>query len=199
MARKIIKVSEMTFRNSPETAGFRAVLGGAGFVLHPHGESLMPRLPQRGLNTMNMTRNLKSVALAIAGVILIPSCATTGNANTKHRNNPTIRIAVKSVQHGKASWYSIRTNYGTRTASGQRSRNKGATAAHKTLPMGTKVRVINEANGKSEVVTINDRGPYMKGRIIDVTIGAAERLGFAHRGVATVRVEVLGKIKTDGE
>ncbi len=65
--------------------------------------------------------------------------------------------------------------------------------------MGTKVRVINEANGKSEVVTINDRGPYIKGRIIDLTIGAAERLGFRHRGVATVKVEVLGKIDADGK
>jgi rare lipoprotein A len=149
---------------------------------------------------MNMTRNLNSVALAIAGVILIPSCATTGNANTKQQTKPSdTELAVKSVQHGKASWYSIRTNYGTRTASGQRLTNHGATAAHKTLPMGTKVRVINEANGKSEVVTINDRGPYIKGRIIDVTIGSAERLGFVKRGVVPVRVEVLGKIKTDGE
>ena len=147
---------------------------------------------------MNMTRNLKSVALAIAGVILIPSCATIGNANTKHQTNPTDpQFAVKSVQHGKASWYSIGTNSGTRTASGQRLSNGAATAAHKTLPMGTKVRVINEANGKSEVVTINDRGPYVKGRIIDLTIGAAERLGFVKRGVAVVRVEVLGKINTE--
>ena len=160
----------------------------------------MKRASPRGLNTMNMTRNLKSVALAIAGVILIPSCATTGNANTKQRNHPNEpELAVKSVEHGKASWYSIRTNYGTRTASGQRLCNNGATAAHKTLPRGTKVRVINEANGKSEVVTINDRGPFIKGRIIDVTIGTAERLGFVHRGVAKVRVEVLGKVKTDGE
>ena len=60
--------------------------------------------------------------------------------------------------------------------------------------MGTKVRVINESNGKSEVVTINDRGPYTKGRIIDVTIGAAGRLGFVKRGIALVRVEVLGKV-----
>ena len=147
---------------------------------------------------MNMTRNLKSVALAIAGVILIPSCATTGNANTKLTTTEP-ELAVKSVQHGKASWYSIKTNYGTRTASGQRLKNDAATAAHKTLPMGTQVRVINESNGKSEVVTITDRGPYVKGRIIDLTIGAAERLGFAKRGVAPVRVEVLGKIKPAGE
>lgn len=160
----------------------------------------MPASPQRGLNTMNMTRNLKSVALAIAGVILIPSCATTGNANTKQQDNANDpQYAVKSTQHGKASWYSIRTNNGTRTASGKRLSNEAATAAHKTLPLGTKVRVINESNGKSEVVTITDRGPYTKGRIIDLTIGAAERLGFASRGIAAVRVEVLGKVKTEGE
>jgi rare lipoprotein A len=147
---------------------------------------------------MNMTRNLKSVALAIAGVILIPSCASTGSANTKLQTE-NIQFPVESVQHGKASWYSVGTNSGTRTASGERLKNNASTAAHKTLPMGTKVRVINESNGKSEVVTITDRGPYVKGRIIDVTVGIAERLGFAHSGVAPVRVEVLGKIKTDGE
>ena len=147
---------------------------------------------------MNLTRNLKSVALAIAGVILIPSCSSIGNANSKHQNRAADSgYAVKSVQTGKASWYCVRSNAGTRTASGQKLSNHGFTAAHKTLPMGTKVRVINEANGKSEVLTINDRGPFTKGRIIDVTVGAAERLGFAKRGVATVKVEVLGKVAAD--
>ena len=149
---------------------------------------------------MNLTRKFKSVALAIAGVILIPSCATTGNANSKSQTHlDGAQYAVQSVQQGRASWYSVRTNSGTRTASGQRLSNHAATAAHKTLPMGTKVRVTNQSNGKSEVMTITDRGPYTKGRIIDVTIGAAERLGFVHRGVTTVKVEVLGKIKVDGE
>lgn len=138
-----------------------------------------------------MTRKLKSVALAIAGVLLIPSCATTSSANSKTTADSIESWNVASVQHGKASWYSIRTNYGTRTASGQRLNDTGATAAHKTLPLGTKVRVTNEANGRSEVVTITDRGPYIRGRIIDVTIGVAERIGFAKRGVAPVKVEVL--------
>ncbi|MBC8127567.1 MAG: septal ring lytic transglycosylase RlpA family protein [Gloeobacteraceae cyanobacterium ES-bin-144] len=139
---------------------------------------------------MNLTRNYKSVALAIAGVLILPSCTTTGNANSKPLTQAD-NYSVQSVQHGKASWYSIRTNYGTRTASGQRLTNDGATAAHKTLPMGTKVRVTNQNNGKSEVVTINDRGPYIRGRIIDLTIGSAERLGFRSNGIAPVKVEVL--------
>lgn len=141
---------------------------------------------------MNLTRNLMSVALAIAGVIAIPSCASSGVAKAK---STSPELAVQSVEHGKASWYSIRTNYGTKTASGQRLSNEAATAAHKTLPMGTKVRVTNQANGKSEIVTINDRGPYVRGRIIDLTIGCAERLGFRQRGVVPVKVEVLGHVK----
>lgn len=144
---------------------------------------------------MHLTRNSKSLALALAGVLLFPSCASTGKA---HSNSISQADAypVSSVEHGKASWYSIRTNSGTRTASGQRLTNEAATAAHKTLPMGTKVRVTNEANGKCEIVTITDRGPYIRGRIIDLTIGCAQRLGFAHRGVAPVKVEVLGYFQT---
>ncbi len=147
---------------------------------------------------MNLTRKTKSVALAIAGVILLPSCSTIGSATSKtSARSSGPEYAVKSTEHGKASWYSIATNRGTRTASGQRLCNQGATAAHKTLPMGTKVRVTNQANGKSEVVTINDRGPYIRGRVIDVTIGTAERLGFRSCGVVPVKVEVLGHINTD--
>jgi len=150
-------------------------------------------------NTMNLTRNLKSVALAIAGVIILPGCATTGNATSKKQSDEPQepQYAVKSVEHGKASWYSIRTNRGTKTASGQRLCDKAPTAAHKTLPMGTKVRVTNQVNGKSEIVTIIDRGPFIRGRVIDLTIGSADRLGFVKRGVVPVKVEVLGHPKTE--
>jgi len=143
---------------------------------------------------MNLTRNFKSVALAIAGVLSFTGCATSGNTQSKSKDS---ELPIQSVQHGKASWYSIRTNSGTRTASGKRLCDHGATAAHKTLPMGTKVRVTNQSNGKSEVVTITDRGPYIRGRIIDLTIGCAERLGFRQRGVAPVKVEVLGHVKPE--
>jgi len=154
----------------------------------PKGETIM----------IKTTRKLKSVALALASVVLLPGCATTGNANTKTSSQSSDpQYVVKTVQHGKASWYSVKTNYGTKTASGERLDEKAATAAHKTLPMGTKVRVTNLANGKSEVVRINDRGPFIKGRIIDVTIGSAERLGFVKSGVVPVKVEVLAKAKSE--
>ena len=100
------------------------------------------------------------------------------------------------VADGEASYYG-RELAGNRTASGERFNPQALTAAHRTLPMGTNVLVTNLANGKSEIVSINDRGPYIKGRIIDVTIGSAERLGFVKRGVAAVKVEVLGKVKSD--
>ncbi len=92
---------------------------------------------------------------------------------------------------GLASWYSIKTNHGRTTASGRLLSNDAYTAAHKTLPFGTKVRVTSLFNGKSEILRITDRGPYIKGRIIDVTIGSAKRLGFYSRGITKVKVEVL--------
>ncbi len=145
---------------------------------------------------MNLTRKFKSAALAVAGVLILPGCASTGHANSRSLSDAP-DYAVKSVEHGKASWYSIRTNGGTHTASGQRLCDKSATAAHKTLPMGTKVKVTNQANGRTEIVTINNRGPFIRGRIIDVTIGTAERLGFRQRGVVPVKVEVLKRIEAE--
>ncbi len=141
------------------------------------------------------TRNLKTSMLALATLAIVPSCASTSDPNS----TPLCQLReagyqVKATEQGKASWYSIKTNYGTQTASGQRLCNNAPTAAHKTLPMGTKVRVTNLANEKSEIVTITDRGPYIKGRIIDVTIGTAEKLGFVQSGVVPIKVEVLSKI-----
>ncbi len=141
------------------------------------------------------TRNLKTAMLALVTLAIVPSCASTSDPNSVALCE--LREAgyqVKATEQGKASWYSIKTNYGTKTASGQRLCNYAPTAAHKTLPMGTKVRVTNLANKKSEIVTINDRGPFIKGRIIDVTIGTAEKLGFVQRGVVPIKVEVLSKI-----
>ena len=92
---------------------------------------------------------------------------------------------------GKMSWYCIECNGGTHTASGKTLNDWAMTAAHKSLPMGTKVLVTNLANEKSVVVTINDRGPYIRGRIIDVTKGVAHKLDFVIDGVVPVKVEVL--------
>lgn len=89
-----------------------------------------------------------------------------------------------------ASWYGPGF-HGRRTANGERYDMHGLTAAHKTLPFGTKVRVTNVANGKSVVVRINDRGPFVRGRTIDLSRGAAQAVGMLGAGVAQVRLEVL--------
>jgi rare lipoprotein A len=112
---------------------------------------------------------------------------------TEKKSEPTKLPKVTATHHGKASWYEIKCNGGTQTASGIPLKNHAMTAAHKTLPMGTKVRVTNTHNGKSVILKITDRGPYIKGRIIDVTKGAAKKLGFINTGVVRCKVEVLEK------
>lgn len=93
------------------------------------------------------------------------------------------------AQCGKASWYAMTS----KTASGQRANPGSMTAAHRTLPLGTKVRVTNLRNGKSAVVRINDRGPFVKGRIIDLTEAVATKLGFRWAGWTRVGISREGK------
>lgn len=83
---------------------------------------------------------------------------------------------------GRASWYALTS----KTASGERMNPAGMTAAHRSLPLGSKVRVTNQTNGKSLVVRINDRGPFIKGRVLDLSKGAAKQLGFINAGHASV-------------
>ncbi|MEM7320568.1 MAG: septal ring lytic transglycosylase RlpA family protein [Pseudomonadota bacterium] len=90
---------------------------------------------------------------------------------------------------GKASWYALTS----KTASGEYANPAKMTAAHRTLPFGTKVKVENLKNGRSVVVRINDRGPFIRGRIIDVTKAAANKLGFVSAGTANVRISVVGQ------
>ena len=93
--------------------------------------------------------------------------------------------SLAHAQSGIASIYS-----GGKTANGERASPHGLTAAHRSLPFGTRVRVINRSNGRSVVVRINDRGPFVHGRIIDLTPAGAHALGFS--GLAHVSVEPLG-------
>jgi len=93
---------------------------------------------------------------------------------------------------GLASWYGKRF-HGFRTASGERYDMTALTAAHPSLPFGSRVRVTNLANDRSVVVIINDRGPFVKTRLIDVSHAAAKQLGILQDGVAEVRVDVLAE------
>lgn len=94
------------------------------------------------------------------------------------------------VQKGKASYYSKRAT-GARTSSGERLHHDSLTCAHRTYPFGTMLKVTNPANNRSVVVRVTDRGPHLRGRIIDLSWGAAKRLGILEKGVAMVVVEVV--------
>src|SRR6478609_5175159 len=94
------------------------------------------------------------------------------------------------VQTGKASFYADKFE-GKMTASGEKYKHSKLTAAHKTLPFGTKVRVTNIANNETVEVIVNDRGPYVDGRVIDLSKSAAEKLGYVNKGLADVKVEVI--------
>ena len=118
-----------------------------------------------------------SASLAAAGVGMI---ATAANA-----------ASPPPQQQGMASVYSKDFD-GKRTASGERYDSRVLTAAHRTLPLGTQIRVTNLDNGKSVRVRVNDRGPHVRGRIVDLSSRAAAALGFS-TGVARVRIEVLGR------
>ena len=102
------------------------------------------------------------------------------------------------TETGLASWYGGK-HHGKLTASGEVFNQNHLTAAHKTIPWGTKVKVINLDNGKSCDVRINDRGPFKEGRIIDVSRAAARALGMVRRGIAKVRIEWLSDPETTNE
>lgn len=94
------------------------------------------------------------------------------------------------TQAGVASWYGPGF-HGQATASGETYDQEGMTAAHRTLPLGTRIRVTVRATGRTLELTVNDRGPFVEGRILDVSRAAARRLGFLNRGTARIHLEVL--------
>lgn len=100
---------------------------------------------------------------------------------------------VVQTAYGAASWYGPKF-HGEPTASGERFDMNRLTAAHRTLPFGTRIRVINEANGEAVVVRINDRGPFAGKRIIDLSRKAAQAIGMLKSGVARVKIEVLERV-----
>jgi rare lipoprotein A len=92
-----------------------------------------------------------------------------------------------NAREGIASFYST----GTKTANGEKFEPKELTAAHRTLPFGTKLRVTNVATGQTVTVRVNDRGPFVAGRVVDVSHGAAESLGMVGRGITKVKLDVV--------
>ena len=110
---------------------------------------------------------------------------------------PAFAGAAKVQGEGVASFYG-REHHGGPTASGERFNMHAMTAAHRTAPLGSRLKVTNLKNGKSVVVRINDRGPFIKGRIIDLSRGAADVLGFTGAGLTRVAIETAEAGASDG-
>lgn len=129
-----------------------------GYIASDPGYTDGETLDMRKLNTA-------AGAVALAGAVLVAASTVPASA-----------------QCGGASWYALYSQ----TASGERMNPAELTAAHRTLPFGTKLKVTNQKNGKSVIVRVNDRGPFIKGRVIDLSKAAASKLGFIKSGVTNI-------------
>ena len=135
--------------------------------------------------------------LILALCIIFADCTNSprygGSIGTSKKSNPRSLKTVKRVPKvitGVSSFYGT-DFHGKLTAIGEVYDMYGLTAAHKTLPLNTIVRVTNLANNKSLILRINDRGPYIKGRILDCSYGAAKKLDFLLQGTTKVRIEII--------
>jgi len=144
-------------------------------------------------------RGLLGFILVVLALSMSQGCSVSGvsNSSLQDRSGPlnVIEVASRSdepanVLIGSASWYGPGF-HGKKTASGELFDQTKLTAAHKTIPLGRKARVTNLTNGKSVEVLINDRGPYIAGRLIDLSQAAAKALGMIDNGIANVHVELL--------
>jgi rare lipoprotein A len=158
-------------------------------------------LNRNNAGSVNQIRSRTAFAL-IAATLLVGGSATEASAKSRHHRhhshhagqaatsdwrNANASIGSGHSFSGKASFYGNES--GSRTASGQRFNQNAMTAAHRSLPFGTKVRVTHR--GQSVVVTINDRGPFIRGRVLDLSTGAARAIGLNRAGVGHVTAEVI--------
>jgi rare lipoprotein A len=137
-------------------------------------------------NSRNRNRSFTAAALAL---LVTVAGATANGSESSHSNGESHPAkAHKWTQVGKASWYGRRFQ-GHRTASGEAFDLNMLTCAHRTLPIGTLIRVTNLMNRRSIMVRVNDRGPVPEGLIVDLSFGAAKSLGFTKRGNVRVRLD----------
>ena len=168
--------------------------------------------PDAALVSAAGVRNVIQLFAVVLAAASLAACAqssvvTSRQASLEHNRKPSFetnrRVAVRKkhspfasnknaaetqvASHGLASFYTE----GTQTASGEKFDTQELTAAHRTLPFGTRLRVTNVATGRSVTVRVNDRGPFVAGRDVDVSYSAAETLGMVGRGVAKVKLDVV--------
>ena len=143
-----------------------------------------------------MHKYILPIIISLSGVILVVNCSNSPRYTTESRNRSKPVKKVKSTAKSKKILKGVSSYYGEAfhgklTANGEVYDMYGLTAAHKTLPLNTIVRVTNMENEKSLILRINDRGPYVKGRMLDCSYGAALKLGFIGNGTTKVKVEVI--------
>jgi rare lipoprotein A len=129
---------------------------------------------------------IELLPILLVSIVVAGACAQRKGPSASHAS-----IERQHAETGQASWYG-KAHQGELTASGERFDMHALTAAHRTLPFGTIVRVTHLKSGKSVNVRINDRGPFRSGRIIDLSYEAARRLGIVARGTARVELTVIG-------
>jgi rare lipoprotein A len=137
-------------------------------------------------------QTLTGLTALVATLTVSTAASATPSVNSIQPNSiESKQLIAQSV--GQASFYGNQPGEGgPLTANGERYNPGGYTAAHRTLPFGTRVRVTSPSTGRSVVVRINDRGPYAGNRVIDLSVGAARAIGLTSAGVGTVRMEVVG-------
>lgn len=135
-------------------------------------------------------RSFQSSLRRLMPVFVIAGVAATALPPGVSSVQATETVRVAQTVSGPASWYGGKF-HGRRTANGERFNKNELTAAHRSLPFGTRVRVTNQQNGRSVVVRINDRGPFVGNRVIDLSRAAAETVGMLRSGVAPVRLDIL--------
>src|SRR5258705_10591765 len=126
-----------------------------------------------------------------AGAVNTPSIDKRSAKIKPHKDLPSSNVQPAHV--GEASWYGPGFE-GKKTASGDIFEDSKLTAAHKTIPLGSKAKITNLTNGKTVEVKINDRGPFIEGRIVDLSHAAATSLGIIERGIAKVQIDLLSEV-----
>ena len=129
-------------------------------------------------------------ASAVMPILLVAACNTTSDPTATGSISQNRLETGRELQRGMASWYGPGF-HGRRTASGERFNSNDMTAAHRSLPFGTRIRVVNETNGRSVIVRVNDRGPFAHRRIIDLAKGPAQALGLTMAGTGYVSLHRL--------
>lgn len=152
-----------------------------------------PRQKQMNMKIINYPDHLQKLSILFTALVLVilTGCTSTsaiGGSKTKEYTHSHALI-------GQASWYGNRF-HGKLTASGETYNMNAYTSAHKSLPFGTIVRVTNTANNKSVDVKINDRGPYVKGRVIDLSYQAFTQIGNIKKGTVPVKIEIIDDSNT---